>query len=91
MKRFEHFVEAKTNKPDSSRTKAIEDMANALRDVFKQYTLQTRRSAFDKLMSRKGQEELRKLLMTPKRSLNTVRTLWSEAKEFSTWLKKNPS
>ena len=65
------------------RIKAMVDMASALRNVFQDYSINTRREAWKSLTSEKGQKEMKKLLRTPKRSLNTIRTLWSESfKEF---------
>lgn len=90
MKRFEQFLESK-NYQDSNKVNAIEDMADALREVFKKYSLPTRRFALEKLLSKKGQAELKKLVQTPRRSLNTIRKLWSEAVDFDAWLDEKSS
>lgn len=61
---------------------AIIDMANALRGVFKDYSLDARRKAYKKLTdTAAGKREMNNLLRTPSRSLNNIRSL-----QFAEWL-----
>lgn len=89
MRDFEAFMEAQADRHqgnDSSRINALEDMAEALRKVFKKYSRQTRQLAWQKLISRRGQQEVEKLMHQPTRSTNRFRTLWSECRDFDSWL-----
>lgn len=79
----------KPPKADSTnKQQAIEEIADAIRKVFQKYSRGTRDKAWEKLSSKKGQQEIAKLLVNPKRSLSTVRTLWSESQmpDFYAWL-----
>jgi uncharacterized protein YutE (UPF0331/DUF86 family) len=82
---FKQFVEAKdrkkkykAKKSSTNAIEAMEDIAAALARVFKKYSLHTRKKAWRKLVSKKGEKEITKLLRTPSRSLSTFRTLYSE-------------
>ena len=75
------------NKGETSKQKAIEEIADALRKVFQKYSRGTRDKAWEKIISKKGQKEIEKLLVNPKHSLNQTRMLWSESvPDFYTWV-----
>lgn len=75
-------------KNDTGKINALVDMADALRKVFLKYSRSTRAEAWEKITSKKGQKEVEKLLVNPGRSLNTIRTLWSESViDFESWLR----
>ena len=64
---------------------AINDMAGALKDVFKDYTLDARRTAYKKLTDTPaGKREMNNLLRTPSRNLNGIRSL-----QFAEWLRES--
>ena len=71
----------------SSQKEAIADMMEKLAGVFKKYTRESRRKAWDKLTSSKGKREVSKILTDPYRPLNQFRKLaltfreWMEAEE----------
>ena len=49
----------------SDPRKAAQDMAKALRDVFKQYSYQSRKTAWEALATTKGKKDLDHLLVHP--------------------------
>lgn len=59
----------------SSQKEAIVDMMEKLASVFKKYTRESRRKAWDKLTSPKGKREVNKILTDPYRPLNQFRQL----------------
>jgi hypothetical protein len=59
----------------SSQKEAIVDMIEKLADVFKQYTRESRKRAWEKLISTKGKEEVKKILVDPYRPKNQFRQL----------------
>jgi len=67
---------------------AAVDIMKALQTVFKKYSRSTREQAWKDLMSKAGRKQIDELLYTPTRSLNKIRTLWSEnTTDFIDWLK----
>ncbi len=60
---------------------ATVDMAAALQGVFKQYTRHARQEGFRDLTSKKGMDNLEKLLVNPSRPLSAFRKL-----SFKEWL-----
>lgn len=72
--------EKKPNQSDSNRIDAVMDLAKAIQTVFKKYTLQTRKSAWKKLHTKKADELFEKLLVNPSRSLNTFRNIATDSK-----------
>ena len=53
----------------TSKNKAIMDIAQALKKVFKNYTQTTRKYAWKKVSGTKGQAEVQRLAVNPDRSL----------------------
>jgi hypothetical protein len=70
--------------PSSNLRQAQVDMASVLRDVFKKYVRSTRKQAWDAITSKKGQEEMDKLLTQPSRPISRFRAL-----NFREWLKND--
>jgi hypothetical protein len=77
----------KTEKKSSSKKEdinttnkihAVMDIAERIQNVFKKYTLNTRKDAWKKLNTPKAKELFEKLLINPDRSLNTFRNLATE-------------
>jgi len=73
----------------TNKQKAIQDIAEALEKVFKKYTRQTREAAWEKITSKRGDLEMKKLLQDPNRPLSNMRTLWSES--FKHWINTSPN
>ena len=63
MKSFQQFLEGKEVK--SSRVQCMTSMVNALKKVFNDYDLNTRKLAWRKLISSEGEKQLHKLLQSP--------------------------
>jgi hypothetical protein len=70
----------KTNPKD-----AIEDMAKALKGVFKTYSYSSRKSAWENLIKGKGKAEVEKLLVHPDKQVNQFKKL-----SFREWLNSSP-
>lgn len=72
------------SKSDSNIKSAIVDIASNLSKVFKKYTKNTREKAWDVLINKEGEKELKKLLIDPSRPLNIFTKLgfkeWLETK-----------
>ncbi len=75
MRTWAQFVEGREPKVDTSKVDCITDIAKGLQEVFKHYTLNTRREAWRKITSKKGEDLVQGLLKTPGRSLSPFRTL----------------
>jgi len=69
----------------SSQKEAIQDMMEKLAGVFKKYTRESRRKAWDKLTNAKGKKEVNKILTNPYRPLNQFRKL---ALSFKEWMQE---
>lgn len=73
MENFKIFMESKDK--ESSPTKAMMELAVLLKDYFKGLTLNTREKVWEKLTSKKGENEVKELIRNPNRSINGFRTL----------------
>jgi hypothetical protein len=67
--------------PSSNLRQAQVDMASALKDVFKKYVRSTRKKAWDAITSKKGHEEMDKLITQPSRPISRFRAL-----NFREWM-----
>jgi len=67
--------------PSSDNRQAVVDMATALRNVYKKYNRETRRKAWRALTSKKGQEEMAKLINQTTRPVSHFRSL-----SFREWI-----
>lgn len=77
-------MDKKTNTKD-----AIVDIAKSLETVFKKYTKSTRERAWEKITSKDGEKEIKKILNDPNRPINTFQKLANqkdESRKFSNWL-----
>lgn len=84
-------MEKKNNK--TNLKDAIVDLAKGLETVFRKYSKSTRTKAWQRITSKKGEEEVRKILVDPSRQVNTFQKLANESAEepegflkFSEWL-----
>ena len=68
---------------------AIVDLAKGLESVFKNYSRSTRKKAWERLTSRRGEKEVEKILIDPNRQVNTFQKLATES--FNDWLKRRDS
>lgn len=68
---------------------AIVDIAKSLETVFKKYTRSTRNKAWERITSKKGEAEVKKILLDPKKQVNTFQKLANES--FSEWLERRGS
>jgi hypothetical protein len=72
---------------DSSVKKALQDIANALQNVFSKHTRPTREKAWDKVTSKKGLQEIEKIIRNPSKPVNTITKLFPEHQmKFKNWL-----
>jgi hypothetical protein len=73
---------------DTNLRKAIVDIARELESVFKKYSRQTRTKAWERLTSKDGEKEVRKILNDPSRPINTFQKLATQNEEFGfkSWL-----
>lgn len=60
---------------------AIVDLVKAVKPVFKKYTRHTREEAWKDLTNKKGEQEMKKILVNPDRPINTFQKL-----TFKEWL-----
>lgn len=74
------------NKNQTNLKNAIVDLAKALESVFKKYSRSTRDKAWERLTSKKGEAEVKKILVDPKRQINTFQKL-----AFSEWVDRRRS
>lgn len=68
---------------------AIVDIAKSLETVFKKYTRSTRNKAWERITSKKGETEVKKILLDPRRQVNTFQKLANDS--FSEWLERSES
>lgn len=54
---------------------AIVDLAKSMESVFKKYSRQTRTKAWEKLTSKDGEKEIKKIINDPSRPINTFQKL----------------
>lgn len=78
------MAKEKTN--NSNLKNAIVDIAKSLEGVFKKYTRQTREKAWDKITSKDGEKEIKKILNDPTRQINTFQKLANQNESFKNWL-----
>lgn len=79
-------------KSNTSIKDAVIDIAKSLESVFKKYTKNTRTKAWEKITSKDGEKEVKKILNDPSRQVNTFQKLANQKNEsFKNWLesKKN--
>lgn len=79
-------------KNDTNVKDAIVDIAKSLESVFKKYSKNTRTKAWEKLTSKDGEKQMKKILVDPNIPINTFQKLASQKNEsFKNWLesKKN--
>jgi hypothetical protein len=79
----------KMKKNDTNVKDAIVDIAKSLETVFKKYSKNTREKAWDKLTSKDGEKEIKKILVDPSRPINTFQKLATQKDEsinFKDWL-----
>jgi hypothetical protein len=77
------------NKNDTNIKNAIVDIAKSLETVFKKYSKSTREKAWDKITSKDGEKEIKKIIVDPNRPINTFQKLATQKDEsckFSKWL-----
>jgi hypothetical protein len=77
---------------DSNKTNirsAVVDIAKSLESVFKKYSRQTRVKAWEKITSKAGEKEVKKILNDPTRQINTFQKLAIKNESFKEWLKKD--
>jgi hypothetical protein len=70
MQDYKIWLEAKNNKID-----AVMEIATALQKVFKKFSLDSRKTAWNKLTSKKGEKLIHELIRTPSQSLSPFRAL----------------
>jgi len=68
---------------------AIVDLAKGLETVFKKYSKSTRNKAWERITSKKGEAEVKKILLDPTRQVNTFQKLATES--FTEWMKRRES
>jgi hypothetical protein len=75
---------------DTNLRKAIVDIAKELETVFKKYSRQTRTKAWERLTSKEGEKEVRKILNDPARPINTFQKLATNEAcvGFGEWIKE---
>jgi len=76
-------------KSNTSVKDAIVDIAKSLENVFKKYTKNTRTKAWEKITSKDGEKEIKKILNDPARQTNTFQKLASqknESRSFGKWI-----
>lgn len=76
-------------KNDTNIKDAIVDIAKSLETVFRKYSKSTREKAWKKITSKDGEREVKKILVDPKRPVNTFQKLATQKNEnykFSNWL-----
>lgn len=78
-----------TKSNDTNLRKAIVDIAKELESVFKKYSRQTRIKAWEKIISKDGEKEVKKILNDPSRPINTFQKLATQNEMvicFGKWL-----
>lgn len=70
--------ETKKEKDDTNKIDCVMDLAKAIQDVFKVYSISTRKDAWKKLNSQKAKDLFQKLLTTPTRSLSPFKVIATE-------------
>lgn len=68
----------KKKKDETNKIDCVMDLAKAIQDVFKVYSLSTRKEAWKRLNSAKAKDLFQKMLTTPSKSLSPFKVLASE-------------
>lgn len=80
-KQSESKKKAKSSKDDTTnQISAIMELAEKIQSVFKKYSLKTRRDAWDKIHTKKGDDAIADLMKNPYRSLNSFKKLSNQGK-----------
>ena len=69
MKKFEDWIILE-EKNSSNKSKAMIDLVDAIKDVFNQYDLSTRKKIWQEITSSKGKELIDKVVKNPKTYLS---------------------
>lgn len=87
MKTFKEYCEvlneskeSKKKKDNTNKIDCIMDLVESIRDVFKDYSLNTRKEAWKKLNSAKAKNLFEQLLITPSKSLSPFKSLADDSK-----------
>jgi len=70
MKSYQEFLTEAEKDRGSSKTKAIVDVVDSLKNVLNKYDISTRHSVWEHLNSPKGKELMNKILRNPKTYLS---------------------
>lgn len=75
-------------KNDTNVKDAIVDIAKNLETVFRKYTKNTREKAWKKITSKDGEKEIKKIIVDPRRPINTFQKLATQKENinFKDWL-----
>ena len=77
--KFKDWAESRIQESTGTNLKdAIVDIAKSLESVFKKHSRQTRIKAWEKITSKDGEMEVKKILNDPKRPINTFQKLASK-------------
>ena len=84
---FKSEMQKKSQKTSQTNLKdAIVDIAKGLESVFRKYSRNTRKRAWERITSKRGEKEVEKILLDPSRQVNTFQKLANES--FSSWLER---
>lgn len=75
MRDFHQFLESKQKSSESSKIKAIVELADAICRVFQKLTRHRRKAAWKAITSENGKKEMDRLITNPKLTLNRLRKL----------------
>jgi hypothetical protein len=75
MKTFKEYCLNESKKDNTNKINCFMDLVEGIRDVFKDYTLSTRKKAWKKLNSAKAKVLFEQLLVNPNKSLNSFKSL----------------
>jgi len=85
MKTFQEYInlneannskkESKKDKDETNKIDCVMDLAKAIQDVFKDYSLNTRKEAWKRINSTKAKDLFQKLLVTPSKSLSPFKSI----------------
>lgn len=74
------------NNNQTNLKNAIVDIAKSLGSVFKKYSRSTREKAWERVTSKEGEREVKKVLLDPKRQVNTFQKLATKNESFLSWI-----
>jgi hypothetical protein len=75
MKTFKEYCLEEAKKDNTNKVNCLMDLVESIRDVFKDYTLSTRKKAWKKLNSSKAKNLFEQLLVNPNRNINSFKSL----------------